>query len=56
MKKKKLIINITIILSFILVFNVFAYGDSTTVVTLGKNLDEDQRKQILEIFNVNKDR
>ncbi|MBU5428313.1 DUF1002 domain-containing protein [Tissierella pigra] len=54
MKNKKLIMNITIILSFIFIFNAFAYGDSTKVVTLGKNLNEDQRKQMLNLFNVNK--
>ena len=55
MKNRKLIVNITIILSFIFIFNAFAYGDSTKVVTLGKNLNEDQRKQMLNLFNVNKD-
>jgi uncharacterized protein YpuA (DUF1002 family) len=55
LKNKKLIVNITIILSLVLMFNAFAYGDSTKVVTLGKNLNEDQRKQMLNLFNVSKD-
>ena len=52
MKKYKFLKYVTIILSFVFIFNVFAYADSATVVTLGKNLSEQQRKQILEIFNV----
>lgn len=59
MKKNKTIKTISMILSFIFIIGImgsFAYADSDTVVTLGKNLDEAQRKQILEIFKVDKDK
>ena len=52
MKKNKLINYIAVILSFIFIFNIFVYADSSKVVTLGKDLSEQQRKQILEIFDV----
>jgi len=52
MKKSRLIKYATIITAFIFVFNIFAYADSTTVVTLGKNLNNDQRTQILNLFKV----
>ncbi|OLS03819.1 DUF1002 domain-containing protein [Tissierella creatinophila] len=53
MKKSKTLRNISMILSFIFIFGSFVYADSDKVVTLGKNLDDAQRKQILEIFKVN---
>lgn len=56
MKIKKFIKYITLILSFVFIFNTIAYADSSTVVTLGKNLNNDQRKQILDIFNVHEDK
>ena len=40
------------ILSLIFIFNASVYADSSTVVTLGKNLNDAQKKQILEIFDV----
>lgn len=40
------------VLSLIFIFNASVYADSSTVVTLGKNLNDEQKKQILEIFDV----
>jgi len=37
---------------FVFIFNIFAYADSSRVVTLGKDLNEAQRKQILDLFKV----
>lgn len=51
MKKQKLNKYI-MILALIFIFNASVYADSSTVVTLGKNLNDDQRKQMLEIFDV----
>lgn len=56
MKNKKFIKYMTIILSFVFIFNTMVYADSSTVVTLGKNLNKDQRKQILGIFNVDENK
>lgn len=56
MKNKKFIKYMTIILSFIFIFNSMVFADSSTVVTLGKNLNKDQRKQILDIFNVDENK
>ncbi|MCK9268722.1 MAG: DUF1002 domain-containing protein [Alkaliphilus sp.] len=52
MGKKNLTKHIIKMLIFIVMFNIFAYADNTIVVTLAKNLDEAQRKQILDLFNV----
>ncbi|ABW18028.1 DUF1002 domain-containing protein [Alkaliphilus oremlandii] len=52
MKNKGLIQCITILVIFISIFNIVAYADNTVVVTLGKNLNESQRNQILDLFNV----
>lgn len=52
MKNRSLIQYITILVIFISIFNIFAYADNTTVVTLGKDLNESQRNQILNLFNV----
>lgn len=52
MGKNKLISRIAMVLSFIFIFNILVYADSSTVVTLGKNLNDEQRKQILELFGV----
>ncbi len=46
---------IAIILTFFLVFNVITYADTNKVVTLANDLNDDQRQQILELFNVNED-
>lgn len=46
----------TLILSFVFIFNTMVFADSSTVVTLGKNLSKDQRKQILDIFNVDENK
>ena len=56
MKSKKFIRFMTLILSFVFIFNTMVYADSSTVVTLGKNLNKDQRKQILGIFNVDENK
>lgn len=53
MKNNRLIKYIAIITILVSMFNIFAYADNTTVVTLGKDLNTDQRKQILDLFNVN---
>ncbi|HZK37297.1 MAG TPA: DUF1002 domain-containing protein [Clostridia bacterium] len=55
MGKKNLIKYTIKMLIFIVMFNIFAYADSTIVVTLAKNLDEAQRKQILDLFNVSEE-
>lgn len=52
MKKGKTLRSISIILSFVFIFGSFVYADSDTVVTLGKDLDDPQRNQILELFKV----
>jgi len=44
-----------ITLALIFVFNTFVYADSSTVVTLGKDLNEEQKIQILKIFDVKED-
>lgn len=56
MKSKKFIRFMTLILSIVFIFNTMVYADSSTVVTLGKNLNKDQRKQILGIFNVDENK
>ena len=55
MKRSKFIVNISIILSFIFLFNIIAYADSGTVVTLAKDINKEQRKDILDLFGVNED-
>ena len=52
MKRTKTLRSISMILSFIFILSGLAYADSDRVVTLGKNLDDSQRKQILELFKV----
>ncbi len=52
MGKRNLIKYIIKMLIFIVMFNIFAYADNTIVVTLAKNLNETQRNQILDLFNV----
>lgn len=42
-------------MAFLFIFNVVAYADTSVVVTLGKDLNQDQRNQILDIFNVEED-
>ena len=54
MKKQRLKRSITMILMIILSFNIFAYADTSVVVTLGKDLTEDQKSQMMEIFSVEK--
>lgn len=43
------------VLSLIFLLNTFAYADSSTVVTLGEDLNSEQKNQMLELFNVEKD-
>ena len=52
MKIKKIKTPTILILSLIFLLNTFAYADSSTVVTLGEDLNTDQRNQMLEMFNV----
>lgn len=52
MKKSKTLRSISMILAFVFIFGSFVYADSDIVVTLAKNLDDSQRKQILELFKV----
>ncbi|HZK57667.1 MAG TPA: DUF1002 domain-containing protein, partial [Clostridia bacterium] len=52
MGKRNLVKYIIKMLVFIVMLNIFAYADNTIVVTLAKNLDEAQRNQILDLFNV----
>ncbi len=52
MKNSRLIKYTTIMTVFVFIFNIFAYADSSRVVTLGKDLNEAQRKQILDLFKV----
>lgn len=55
MKNKKLKRQITMILSLVFLLNVFVYADISTVVTLGKDLNIEQKKQMLKVFNVEED-
>lgn len=52
MKNKHFKRQMAIILSLIFLLNMFAYADSSTVVTLGKDLNSEQKNQMLEMFNV----
>ena len=56
MKKKNVKRIITLVLTFLFIFNSFAFADTSVVVTLGKDLNQDQRKQILDIFDVEGDK
>lgn len=55
MKKHRLKVSIATILTIILSFSVLAYADTSAVVTLGKDLTQDQKKQMIEMFNVTED-
>lgn len=55
MKRRKFFVNITLILTMIMLFNIIAYADSSKVVTLAKDINESQRKEILNLFNVKED-
>ena len=55
MKRKNFKRNILIVLALVFLFNVVAFADSSIVVTLGKDLNSDERERILDHFNVNKD-
>lgn len=55
MKKYKFKISITMILVIILSLNVFIYADTSVVVTLGQDLTQDQKNQMVELFHVKKD-
>lgn len=52
MKKNRLGRKIAMILTIILSLNVFVYADTSAVVTLGKDLTQDQKKQMIELFKV----
>lgn len=53
MKNIKSIKYISMVLVFLLLFNIFAYADTNIVVTLANDLNETQRQDILNLFNVN---
>lgn len=55
MKKNRLIKYTSIITSLIFIFNIFSYGQNQAVITLGNDLNQKQRKEILELFNVVED-
>lgn len=55
MKKSKSLKAISIILSFIFIFSSIAYADSHVVVTLGKDLDQAQKEQMIELFKVDEE-
>ncbi len=55
MKKYKIKTMILMVLIMILSLNGLAYGDTSTVVTLGKNLSQEQKDQMLDVFGVSKD-
>lgn len=52
---KKILKNISLVLVFIMLSTTLVYGDSNKVVTLAKDIDESQRKEILDIFGVKED-
>lgn len=52
MKNKRFKKSIVMILSLVFLLNTFVYADSSTVVTLGADLNSEQREQMLEMFNV----
>ncbi len=52
MKKNKNLRIISMVLSLIFIFGTISYADTNTVVTLGKDLDNSQKTQILELFKV----
>lgn len=52
MLKNRLLKQTAMVLVFVALLNIFVYADNTKVVTLGKNLNEAQRQQILDLFNV----
>ncbi len=53
--KRKFFASLSMIIIFIMFFNVLVYADSNKVVSLAKDINESQRKEILKIFNVNQD-
>lgn len=55
MRKNKFKLSLAMILAVIMSFSLVAYADTSAVVTLGKDLTADQKKQMIEIFNVKKD-
>ncbi|MGO1468929.1 MAG: DUF1002 domain-containing protein [Tissierella sp.] len=55
MKRSKILRAVSLVLSLMFIFTSFAYADSDKVVTLAKDLDSDQREQILELFKVDED-
>lgn len=54
MKKIKFKRYISLILGIIFLFNVFAYADGGNVVTLGKDLSDNEKETMLDLFNVKK--
>lgn len=55
MKRRRFVVSTVLILTLILTFNFIAHADSAVVVTLAKDLNDKQRADILELFNVKED-
>ncbi|HHX59294.1 MAG TPA: DUF1002 domain-containing protein [Epulopiscium sp.] len=55
MRKHKLKTSIVMILTIILSLNTAVYADTSAVVTLGKDLTKDQKKQMIQVFGVDQD-
>ena len=55
MLKRSLIKHTIVMLIFTVISSIFVYADNTVVVTLAKNLNDTQREQILDLFNVSEE-
>lgn len=55
MKRNKFKISIATILTVIMSFGLVTYADTSAVVTLGKDLTSEQKKQMIDLFNVTED-
>lgn len=55
MRKHKMKTSIIMILTIILSLNAVIYADTSAVVTLGKDLTSEQKKQMIDLFGVEKD-
>ena len=52
MKSKKMKKYMALLLSFMFLFNLMVFADSSVVVTIGKDISKDQRAQMLDLFKV----
>ena len=55
MKKNKLKLSISMILTIVMSLSLLVYADTSAVVTLGKDLSKEQKKQMIELFNAKED-